>query len=64
MKKETIAVKTIKLIEAEAHIPGLTDKIKAFLEKETGVKLEAVNAATAKAESQQQNNQQNNNKEQ
>lgn len=36
---ELLAVKTIKKIEAESHISGLTDKIKEFLEKETGKKL-------------------------
>lgn len=30
---ELLAEKTIKKIEREAHIPGLTDNIKAFLEK-------------------------------
>jgi len=37
---EIIVVNTIKKIEEEAHIPGLTDKIKGYLEKETGKKLE------------------------
>ncbi len=31
--KELLAVKTIKKIEKEAHIPGLTDNIKAYLEQ-------------------------------
>ncbi|MBW2971612.1 exosome complex protein Rrp4 [Candidatus Woesearchaeota archaeon] len=31
--KELLAVETIKKIEREAHIPGLTDSIKDFLEK-------------------------------
>jgi len=30
--KELLAVETIRKIEAEAHIPGLTDNIKSFLE--------------------------------
>lgn len=34
---EIIAVDAIKKIEAESHISGLTDKIKAFLEKATKV---------------------------
>lgn len=34
-EKEFIAVKAIKKIEKEAHLAGLTDRIKAFLEKET-----------------------------
>lgn len=38
-KKEAIAEKTIKLIEEKAHTSGLTEKVKEFLEKETGVKL-------------------------
>lgn len=38
-KKETLAVDTIRLIESLAHTSGLTEKIKAKLEKETGVKL-------------------------
>jgi exosome complex component RRP4 len=32
-EKELLAVETIKKIEREAHIPGLTDKIKEFLEQ-------------------------------
>jgi exosome complex component RRP4 len=38
-EKEIIAVKAIKLIEEKAHKAGLTDEIKAFLEKETGGKI-------------------------
>ena len=38
-EKEIIAVKAIKLIEENAHINGLTDKVKGFLEKETGKKI-------------------------
>ena len=34
-KMELIAVKTIKKIAQESHLSGLTDKIKAYLEKET-----------------------------
>jgi exosome complex component RRP4 len=41
-KGERIAVATINKIEEEAHIPGLTDRIKAHLEKETGKKVEVV----------------------
>jgi exosome complex component RRP4 len=37
--KEAIAAKTIKLIEKEAHTSGLTERIKEFLEKETGKKI-------------------------
>jgi len=38
-EKELIAVNTIKMIEKNAHKSGLTETIKAFLEKETGVKV-------------------------
>ncbi len=38
-KDELLAVRTIKKIEKEAHISGLTDRIKLFLEKETGKKI-------------------------
>lgn len=37
---EVLAVETIKKIETEAHITGLTDRIKEFLEKKTGKKVE------------------------
>jgi len=39
-KNEVLAVNTIKKIEAQAHVPGLTEKMKKFLEKETGKKVE------------------------
>ncbi len=39
-KNEVIAVETIRKIEDESHIQGLTEKIKAHLEKITGVKVE------------------------
>lgn len=38
-EKEFIAVQAIKKIEKESHLSGLTDKIKAFLEKETKTKV-------------------------
>jgi len=38
-KMEAIAVKAIRKIEAESHIPGLTGRVKEFLEKETGNKI-------------------------
>jgi len=38
-KFESIAVKAIRKIEDESHIPGLTNRIKEFLEKETGKKI-------------------------
>lgn len=37
---EIIAVEAIKKIEAEAHQSGLTDRVKEFLEKKTGKKIE------------------------
>lgn len=36
---EVIAVKAIQKIENEAHMGGLTDRMSAWLEKETGVKV-------------------------
>jgi len=36
---EHLAVETIKKIEREAHISGLTDRIKSFLEKATGKQI-------------------------
>ena len=42
-KNEFIAVQTIKKIENESHMSGLTDSIKTFLEKETGKKVELQN---------------------
>jgi len=36
---EIIAINTIKMIETNAHTPGLTDKIKEHLEKITGKKI-------------------------
>ena len=38
-RKENIAVQTIKKIENESHFSGLTERIKDFLEKETGAKI-------------------------
>lgn len=37
--KELLVEKTIRKIEKESHLAGLTDRIQKFLEKETGVKL-------------------------
>jgi len=39
-KMESLAVETIKKIEAESHLSGLTDRIKDFLEKATGKKIQ------------------------
>ncbi|GIU69891.1 MAG: hypothetical protein KatS3mg002_1127 [Candidatus Woesearchaeota archaeon] len=38
-EKENIAVQAIRKIENESHLSGLTERIKEFLEKETGKKL-------------------------
>jgi len=46
--KELLVERTIRKIERESHLAGLTDKIQKFLEKETGVKLSA-NQASAPA---------------
>ena len=40
-KNEALVYKTVKMIEAKAHVPGLTETIKSFLEKETGKKIQA-----------------------
>jgi len=39
-KMELLTVNTIQKIAKESHISGLTDRIKKFLEKETGKKIE------------------------
>ncbi|RME78424.1 RNA-binding protein [Candidatus Woesearchaeota archaeon] len=39
-KMELLAQKTIKMIERDAHLSGLTDKVKEYLEKETGNTIE------------------------
>lgn len=41
--EENIAVLAIEKIELESHIPGLTDRIKAFLEEKTGKPIEVKN---------------------
>lgn len=38
--KENIAIQAIRKIEDESHLSGLTERIKEFLEKETGAKIE------------------------
>ena len=38
--QEVIVLKAIMMIEQKSHINGLTDKVKEFLEKETGKKVE------------------------
>ncbi len=37
--KENLAVETIRKIEEESHMSGLTERIKIYLEEKTGVKL-------------------------
>ncbi len=39
-KNEIIAVSTIRKIEEEAHVSGLTGRIRTYLEKQTGKKVE------------------------
>ena len=51
-ESELTAVKAIKKIEEDAHLSGLTDKIAAWLEKETGVKVSPA-AMPAEAEEAQ-----------
>ncbi len=40
-KDELLVIETINKIQAEAHIQGLTDQIKKFLEEKTGKPIEA-----------------------
>lgn len=49
-KMENLAVETIIKIEDEAHQSGLTDKIKEFLEKKIGKKLETTKPEEPKVE--------------
>ncbi len=39
-QSELIVVETLRKIEEQSHLAGLTDKIKSFLEKKTGKKLQ------------------------
>jgi exosome complex component RRP4 len=52
---EAIAVKAIRKIEKESHISGLTDRVRKFLEKETGKKIE--NKREEKTSENKNNNQ-------
>ena len=45
--KELLVEKTIRKIEKESHLAGLTERIQTFLEKETGAKLGRGDAAGA-----------------
>jgi len=38
-EQEVLAVKAIEKVNSEAHLPGLTDRMKEFLEKESGKKI-------------------------
>jgi exosome complex component RRP4 len=49
-ESEVIAVKAIKKVEEEAHLGGLTDRMAAWLEKETGVKVSPTAAPEAQEE--------------
>lgn len=40
-EQEVLAVRTIRMIESQSHISGLTDIIKKFLEESTGKKVES-----------------------
>ena len=40
-EKEVIAVKAIKMVESEAHLTGVTDRVSKFLEEQTGNKVTA-----------------------
>lgn len=48
---EIIAVQAIQQIEREAHVSGLTERVKQFLEKKTGMKLD-LDAITREAEAE------------
>lgn len=54
-KMEVIAVEAIKNIEKEAHLSGVTDRIKEFLEKSTGKKID-VEEITEKGENNTEGN--------
>jgi exosome complex component RRP4 len=49
---EVTAVKAIKKVEEEAHLGGLTDRMAAWLEKETGVKVNPQAAPAEQTEEQ------------
>jgi len=53
-RAEILTVRTIKLIEKESHISGLTDRIKSFLEKETGKSLDITEDDNSNNNSEQQ----------
>ena len=39
-ESEVLAIETVKMIEANSHVSGLTENIKEFLEQKTGKKLD------------------------
>jgi len=39
-ENELVVIETLRMIEEQSHLSGLTDKVKAFLEKKTGKKLQ------------------------
>ncbi|MEM4263674.1 MAG: exosome complex RNA-binding protein Rrp4 [Candidatus Woesearchaeota archaeon] len=57
-EKEILAEKTIKMIENQSHLSGLTDKIKEFLEKETGQKIDLAAIKPAQEEAGQESQEQ------
>lgn len=57
---EVLAVDTIRKIEAEAHTSGLTDRIKEFLEKKTGKKIEFNNEPRENSEHREEKKEFNN----
>lgn len=55
---ENIAVLAIEKIEDESHIPGLTDRIKAFLEEKTGKTIEVTPEDSNREEGEEDNDSQ------
>ena len=51
---EILAIETIKKVEKESHVSGLTDAIKVFLEEKTGKKLETKAEEKSEPEGEQQ----------
>ena len=43
-EKEVIAVNALRMVEAQAHLSGVTDRVSKFLEKQTGTKVTAAPA--------------------
>ncbi len=53
---EVVAVRAIRKIEMEAHVPGLTERVKQFLEETTGAKID-LDAIIKEAEAEDAANQ-------